>query len=83
MVFDLGGRAGKLLEIAAEDFASDGLRGALTEVIAWRAGIRLTYVFGMVGANKALSFGSTSAKAVGPIICGTPARIRPPTLVGV
>jgi AcrR family transcriptional regulator len=47
-------RRSQVLEIAAEEFASGGLHGASTEVIARRAGITQPYVFRLFGTKKAL-----------------------------
>lgn len=47
-------RRQQVLAIAAEEFASGGLHGASTEVIARRAAITQPYVFRMFGTKKAL-----------------------------
>lgn len=47
-------RRQQVLAIAAEEFASGGLHGASTEVIARRAEITQAYVFRMFGTKKAL-----------------------------
>ncbi len=47
-------RRSQVLAIAAEEFASGGLHGASTELIARRAGISQAYVFRMFGTKKAL-----------------------------
>lgn len=47
-------RRRQVLTIAAEEFASGGLYGASTEVIARRAEITQPYVFRMFGTKKAL-----------------------------
>jgi len=47
-------RRAQVLAIAAEEFASHGLHGASTEVIARRAEITQAYVFRIFGTKKAL-----------------------------
>ena len=47
-------RRSQVLRIAAEEFASGGLHGASTELIARRAEITQTYVFRLFGTKKAL-----------------------------
>ena len=47
-------RRQQVLGIAAEEFASGGLHGASTELIARRAEITQAYIFGMFGTKKAL-----------------------------
>jgi AcrR family transcriptional regulator len=44
----------QVLQIAAEEFASGGLHGASTELIARRAEITQTYIFRMFGTKRAL-----------------------------
>ncbi|HEY4568469.1 MAG TPA: helix-turn-helix domain-containing protein, partial [Kribbella sp.] len=47
-------RREQLLAIAEEEFASAGLYGASTELIARRAGITQAYVFRIFGTKKQL-----------------------------
>lgn len=47
-------RRRQLREIAAQEFAENGLHGASTEVMARRAGITQAYIFRMFGTKKAL-----------------------------
>jgi AcrR family transcriptional regulator len=47
-------RRQQVLGIAAEEFASGGLHGASTELIARNAGITQAYIFRMFGTKKAL-----------------------------
>jgi AcrR family transcriptional regulator len=47
-------RRQQVLRIAAEEFASSGLHGASTELIARRAEITQAYIFRMFGTKKAL-----------------------------
>jgi AcrR family transcriptional regulator len=47
-------RREQILEIAAVEFAADGLSGASTETIARRAGITQAYVFRLFGTKKQL-----------------------------
>jgi AcrR family transcriptional regulator len=47
-------RRQQVLRIAAEEFASGGLHGASTELIARRAEITQAYIFRMFGTKKAL-----------------------------
>ncbi len=49
-----GERRAQVLALAAEEFASHGLHGASTEVIARRAEITQAYVFRIFGTKKAL-----------------------------
>lgn len=47
-------RRRQVLALAAQEFATGGLHGASTELIARRAGITQAYVFRMFGTKKAL-----------------------------
>src|SRR5579871_5735134 len=47
-------RRSQVLGIAAEEFASAGLRGASTELIARNAGITQAYIFRMFATKRAL-----------------------------
>jgi AcrR family transcriptional regulator len=47
-------RRAQVLGVAAEAFATSGLHGASTELIARRAGITQAYVFRLFGTKKAL-----------------------------
>jgi AcrR family transcriptional regulator len=50
----LTARRAQILEIAAQEFADGGLRGASVEAIAQAAGITQPYVFRIFGSKKAL-----------------------------